>query len=419
MERRKTIKKEITFKGKGLDSGEDITLILYPCDKEGIFFKFDKKLINLKEIQFTSEKRGTCLLVGDNRIYYVEHLLSALNGTGVDDVIIEVKGREIPFFDGSSRFFAEKILEVGLEEKDKVINYYKILKPFTVSFNNSFIKVLPSDNFIITYRFTKEPFKKFSYTYTFSPESYVKEIAPSKTFITYEEAMEAKKRGLFKGGDEKLALIFKDGEILNKESKTFDDEPARHKILDVMGDLYLLSRRFKGEFIFEGTGHRDHIYFLKILEAYSGYGRSFDIEKIRKIMPHDYPFLFVDRILSLEDDRIVALKNVTFNEPFFEGHFPETRVMPGVLIVEAMAQAGGFLLLDKIKEKENKLLLFSGIDDVKFKSPLYPGDTVYFVLKLLRFRGRVCKMEGFAVKEDKIVCSAIMTAAIVDKNEGE
>ncbi len=417
MEKRKSLKRKVIFEGKGLAKGEYSKITLHPSKEKGIKFKVASKIYTLKDIEFTTEMRGISLIFENKRVYYVEHLLSALYGAGVDDVIIEIEGDEIPFFDGSSRVFVEEIERAGIIENEEELKYYEIKRPFKMNFENSSISILPYDKLEITYKFTRKPFDKYEYTFVFSEENYKKEIAPSKTFITYEEAVFLKERGYYRGGDENLALIYKDGEPVNKEIQSFEDEPARHKILDVIGDLSLRGKRFKGRFIFEGTGHKDHLRFLPFLEAYSGYGEEMDIEKIRRVIPHDYPFLFVDKILSLEEERIVGIKNVTYNESFFVGHFPEMKVMPGVLIIEAMAQTGGFLLLNRIKDKTKKIILFTSIEDARFRNPVYPGDTLYFVLNLLRFKGKICKMKGYAVKEDKIVCEAVLTAAIKERED--
>ncbi|MEO0295512.1 MAG: 3-hydroxyacyl-ACP dehydratase FabZ [candidate division WOR-3 bacterium] len=417
MEKRKTIKGEINFKGKGLDKGEICEIILKPNEKKGIFFLVEGKFYPLKELEPSYSKRGTCLIFEKNSVLYVEHLMSAIYGTGIDDVIIEIKGDEIPFFDGSAKIFIEKILEKGLEEKEEELEFYKVKKAFSKSFNGSRISILPGEDFEISYKFTREPYLKYRYDFIFSKESYVKEIAPSKTFITYEEAKALKEKGFFEGGDENLAIIFKDNDIINKSILTFEDEPARHKILDVIGDISLLGKRFKGKFLFEGTGHRDHIEFLPFLEAFSGYGREIDSEEIRKILPHDYPFLLVDKVLSLEEDRIVGIKNVSYNEEFFKGHFPERKIMPGVLIVEAIVQTGGILVFERFKEEhslKNKIPVFTGIENVKFKKAVYPSDTLYMVVELLRFKGKVCKLRGFALKEEGIVCEGTFTAIISD-----
>ncbi len=417
MEKRKTIKREIIFEGKGLDKGEKCKVILKPTYDKGIKFEIEGRTYKLSEIGFIAEKRGTCISADKKRIYYVEHLLSAVYGSGIDDLIIKIEGDEIPFFDGSAKLFAERIFEAGLEEKEEEIKFYEIKRPFKMDFENSSISILPSDKFEVIYSFTKEPFQGIEHKFEFDSESYLKNIAPSKTFITYEEALKLKEKGYFKGGDETLALIYKGKEIINREVLSFEDEPARHKILDILGDLCLTGKRFKGKFIFEGTGHKDHLNFIPFLEAYSGCGTEIDIEQIRKLLPHDYPFLLVDRVISLEEDRVVGIKNVTYNEPFFEGHFPERRIMPGVLIVEAMAQTGGLMLLNKVNDRENTLVFFTSIENAKFRNPVFPGDTLYFVLSLLRFKGRICKMKGYTVKDDKIVCEAVMTASIIPREE--
>ncbi len=417
MEKRKTIKGEISFKGKGLDKGKDCEVILKPNEKIGILFLIGKKFFPLREAGIAHSKRGTSLIFEKESVLYIEHLMSAIYGTGIDDVVIEIKGDEIPFFDGSAKIFVEKILEKGLIEKEKNLEFYKVKKAFSKIFNGSKISILPDEDFEISYRFTREPYLKYKFDFLYSSESYIKEIAPSKTFITYDEAKALKESGFYEGGDENLAIIFKDNRVINESILTFEDEPARHKILDIIGDISLLGKRFKGKFLFEGTGHRDNIEFLPFLEVFSGYGREMDIEEIRKILPHDYPFLLVDKVLSLEEDRIVGIKNVSYNEEFFKGHFPERKIMPGVLIVEAIVQTGGIMVFERFKEEQglkNKIPVFTGIENVKFKKGVYPGDTLYMVVELLRFKGKVCKLRGFALKEEGIVCEGTFTAIISD-----
>lgn len=417
MEKRKTIRGEISFKGIGLDKGKECEAILRPNERKGILFLLGKEFFPLREAGITYSKRGTSLIFEKESVLYIEHLMSAIYGTGIDDLIIEIKGDEIPFFDGSAKIFVEKILEKGLIEKEENLEFYKVKKAFSKIFNGSKISILPSEDFEISYRFTREPYLKYKFDFLYSSENYIKEIAPSKTFITYDEAKVLKESGFFGGGDENLAIIFKDKEIINKSILTFEDEPARHKILDVIGDISLLGKRFKGKFLFEGTGHRDHIEFLPFLEVFSGYGREIDIEEIRKILPHDYPFLLVDKIFSLEEDRVVGIKNVSYNEEFFKGHFPERKIMPGVLIVEAIVQTGGIMVFERFKEEKSlkkKIPVFTGIENVKFKKGVYPGDTLYIVVELLRFKGKVCKLRGFALKEEGIVCEGTFTAVITD-----
>ncbi|MEN3044426.1 MAG: 3-hydroxyacyl-ACP dehydratase FabZ [Candidatus Hydrothermales bacterium] len=415
MEKRKTIKDVIRFIGKGLYKGNQAEVILKPYDKSGIVFLVDGKFFPLSEVQVVYNKRGTSIVFEDKTLMYVEHLMSALYGTGIDDCIIEVKSEEVPFYDSSAKFFVEKIMETGVDEKEDPLKFYFIKKSYSKNFGGPRISILPDDNLEIGYRFTRTPYKKYSFNFIYDAESYLKEIAPAKTFITYEEAKELKEKGYFKGADETLALIFKDGEIINKDLITFENEPARHKILDIIGDLYLTGKRFKGKFIFEGTGHKETLDFIPFLEAFSGYGNELDSEEIRKILPHDYPFLLVDKILSVESDRIVGIKNVSYNENFFRGHFPEIKIMPGVLIVEALVQTGGIMIFEKFKEKydlKNKLPIFTGIDNLRFKNKVHPGDTLYMVVNLLRFKGKVCKIKGFALKEEGIVCEGTFTALI-------
>ncbi|MEO0232476.1 MAG: 3-hydroxyacyl-ACP dehydratase FabZ [candidate division WOR-3 bacterium] len=406
-----TLKNEIIFKGIGLHKGKENKVILRPKREIGrrIFLIEKGKEIEIPFSLQNVETSYRCIAFkkDDKIVFTLEHLLSALHGfyNIYCDIIIE--GDEIPCFDTSAHEFVSEIKKVGVEELGE-IEPFKLKNPVSLSFEeNKEIIFIPSDIFKVTYIFKKEKGLEGFLSIDITPENYEKELSKAKTFIFYEEIEEVRKRGLGKGGDEKNVLVFKDGEWINKEILTYPDEFLRHKILDLIGDFSLLNYPLSFHIVAIGTGHRHHVEAIKKLKKYL-VKDEIEIKEILKLLPHKYPFLLVDRVLSVEENRIVGIKNVTFNENFFQGHFPENPIMPGVLIVEALAQTGGILISKKIKEK--KLFYFAGINNVKFRKPVLPGDTLIMEVEIIRWGGKVCKMYGKAYVNDEIVAEGELTA---------
>ncbi|HOK23731.1 MAG TPA: UDP-3-O-acyl-N-acetylglucosamine deacetylase [Candidatus Hydrothermia bacterium] len=415
----RTLKGEIEFRGKGLHTGEESTIIIKPAEEGSgiVFHKLPEDVvIPAHYSNVTSINRGVNLGKSGTTVMTVEHLLSALWGLGVDNARIIIKGTEIPALNGSSFEFCKGINDTGVIEQGNLRDYIEIQKPVEITNNEYTIIALPGSEFEISYAIHYNGYPLLSYQYAYfkmDPEVYFSQISRARTYLMEDEVEGILKSGLGKGGDLDKVVVVKRQEILAKGGLFYPDEPVRHKILDFIGDAALLGKRIRGKIILEKAGHKAHLELVKELDKLSG-TTSFSIYDILNIMPHRYPFLLVDRIEFLSDKKVVGVKNVTINEPFFQGHFPQFPVMPGVLIIEAIAQVGGFLLLNHAQNKENPLLLFAGIDNARFRKPVKPGDTLTIEVDLLRFGGKVAKMKGIAQCEGEVVAEAELMAQIVE-----
>lgn len=458
----KTIKKVCSISGVGLHTGIESTLTFKPAgENKGIrFVRMD--LDNCPEILADIDhvldiSRGTTIGQNNNRIHTVEHVLAAVVGLQIDNILIELSCKEPPVMDGSAKPFVDELLNAGIEEQSA--HRDELIIDRTITFSEPErgvdIHVLPSDRFRITFMtdYRVEALGT-QYTAMYSlEEDFVRDYSPARTFCFFSEIMALNNAGLIKGGSTGNALVFLDREvrddeidiirdlfnikskvslgkngILNGEKLRFTNEPVRHKVLDLIGDLALLGMPIRGHVIAARSGHAANVELVKKIKSiYSKkmaakrlqqqtQKSKFDIQAILQIMPHRYPFLLIDRILDVEPGKVVhAIKNVTITEPFYQGHFPGQPIMPGVLILEAMAQAGGFLILNSIKNPETKLIYFSAVDKARFKKPVIPGDQMYFEVSLLRFRLGTCKIEGKAFVDDKLVATAQIMATVVDR----
>ena len=459
----RSIKKPVSYSGIGLHTGNRTTITFKPAspDHSIVFVRTD--LPNSPEIpadidHVVDVTRGTTLGKGETKVYTVEHVLAALAGLELDNLRVELDSSEPPVGDGSALPFVEAILKAGIEDQDSPKNYLEIETPLFYSEKDKGIDlvVVPSDDLRITFMVDyRNPALGTQYTSLVSLEKeFVEEFAPARTFCFFHELEDLKREGLAKGGSLHNALVICDEDncdakieklkemygineevfvgksgILNDVPLRFPNEPCRHKALDLLGDLYLLGVPLKGHVLAARSGHAANVALVKMLrEQYekkqitTRYQKKatgdflLDINAILKIMPHRYPFLLVDRVLDIQPrKRVVAIKNVTMNEPFFSGHFPGHPIMPGVLIVEAMAQAGGILLLNTVDDPENKLVYFMGIDGVRFRKPVLPGDQIRFELDMIQFRRGTCKMQGKAFVEGDLVTEATLMATIVDR----
>jgi UDP-3-O-[3-hydroxymyristoyl] N-acetylglucosamine deacetylase/3-hydroxyacyl-[acyl-carrier-protein] dehydratase len=402
--------------------------------------------------------RGTTIGKGDIRVHTVEHVLAALAGLGIDNCVVALDNVEPPVIDGSAKPFVDALLQAGIEEQDSPKEYLEISKTLIYHDEDNGIDlvIVPSDEFRITYMVDyRNPALGTQYTSMYSlEEEFVTEFAAARTFAFLSEVEQLKEQGLIKGASLDSGLLIVDREIENEEldrlkklfeaegtmqvgtSGIFDDrplrfynEPVRHKVVDLIGDFALLGLPIKGHVMAARAGHGAHIEMVrKMRKIYQQrqltkkYQRSsttsyvFDINAIQRILPHRYPFLLVDRILELTPgERVTGIKNVTMNEPFFQGHFPGHPIMPGVLIIEAMGQCGGVLLLNESSEPEKQVVYFTGLDNVKFRRPVIPGDILYFQVDMIYLRRGICKMRGAAYVGDELAASAEMQAIVRDK----
>ncbi len=404
--------------------------------------------------------RGTTIAIGEARVHTVEHVLAALVGMQVDNCLIELDANEPPIGDGSAKPYVDLLLKAGFERQDAPKDYLIIDQP--VEYRNEEkgvdIVALPTDDYRITVMVDyHNPALGSQHSGLFNLEKeFVTDFAPCRTFCFLHEVEMLHSQGLIKGGNLDNAIVIVDRElgdgeikriseklgikdsvilgtsgVLNNRPLHFKNEPARHKLLDMMGDLALIGVPFKAQILAARPGHASNIEFAKIIRKLYQQkklvkkfqyerkeGVVFDINAIKKILPHRYPFLLIDKIVDFTiDERIVGVKNVTVNEPFFEGHFPGQPVMPGVLVIEAMAQCGGILLLNGVENPGDKLVFFMAINNAKFRKPVTPGDQLVFELTMTSRKSRICQMAGRAYVDGNLVAEADMMASIVDRQE--
>ncbi|MDI6740489.1 MAG: bifunctional UDP-3-O-[3-hydroxymyristoyl] N-acetylglucosamine deacetylase/3-hydroxyacyl-ACP dehydratase [Candidatus Edwardsbacteria bacterium] len=428
-----TILNEAALSGVGVHTGNQTTMTFKPAPRDtGIrFIRTD--LPGAPEVpaligNVVETARGTTIGVSADgqmvKVHTVEHVLASVAALEIDNVRIELDNNEPPIGDGSALPFFAKLKEAGLVELDAPRKYFDL--PQVVSVADGSIHLVANPNDCLRISFTIDfdhPALKSQYaSFEISRETFEKELAASRTFCLARDVEHLRAQGLIKGGSLDSAVVIGEQGIENKEPLRFPDEFVRHKILDLLGDLTLLGMPLRAHVISIKSGHRSNVKLVQaIKKAYDDIARQkqgpvFDINAIAQIMPHRYPFLLVDRILELEEGkRVVGIKNVTMNEPFFQGHFPERPVFPGVLIIEALAQTGGFMILHSVENFNQKLLFFAAIDKVRFRKPVVPGDQLRFELTMGSFKRGFCKMDGKALVDGQVVCEAELTAAMVSR----
>ncbi|UCF78151.1 MAG: bifunctional UDP-3-O-[3-hydroxymyristoyl] N-acetylglucosamine deacetylase/3-hydroxyacyl-ACP dehydratase [Candidatus Eiseniibacteriota bacterium] len=438
LKHQRTIEREVSYEGTGLHTGRKCVATFKPAPVDhGIrFVRIDlpgrpEVLVSAKNAKYEdSAGRRTILADGSTEVHTVEHILATLAGLGIDNVIIELDSLEAAeAADGSAAPFVELLRGAGLVKQSAPKKYFKVTKPVFLQDDDVELLAVPYNGLKISFTIEYEnPWVGTQHaSFELDDEVFADEIAPARTFVLFKDVDELRARGLIKGGSPENAVVVQDDGIMDDEPLRFANEFVRHKILDFLGDLFLLGRPLMGHFIAVRSGHESNVKFVKKLneqikpDGFLGLpsrgGRGhLGIDAIQQIMPHRYPVLLVDRILELEDrKRVVGIKNVTINEPFFQGHFPGHPIMPAVLIIEAMAQVGGVLLLSTVDDPREKLVYFMGIDNAKFRKPVLPGDQLRFELELVRLRHKICKMKGKAFVDGELVAEADLLSTIVDR----
>lgn len=432
-ERQKTVSREVSFDGPGLFSGQTATLTIAPAAvDEGITFVREEngKTAHIPALvsNVLKRPRRTCLKNGTLFVETIEHCMAALSGMGIDNAVVKVSGGtagEVPMGDGSSQTFVQAIQDAGVIEQDAPLDPLIIKKPIQVSEKDATIAALPgpTDKLEIIYDFeAPAPVGRQVYAFHLGEDDFVHALAPARTFVFEHEVQELQSRGFGQHLSPKdLLVIAPNGPLEN--AFRFADECVRHKVLDLVGDLYLLGRPIRGRIVAHKSGHAlNHQLVRRLLQVQETASResmvhreaALDIRRIQRILPHRYPMLLVDRVLEIQgDQKAIGIKNVTFNDIFFQGHYPGTPIMPGVLIVEAMAQLGGLLLSQKL-EHTGKLAVLLSMDRVKMRNPVVPGDQLILEAQTVRVKSRTGHVRCKAFVQDKLACEADIKFMLVD-----
>ncbi len=455
-----TIKKSVSVSGTGLHTGNETTVTFKPAEPNyGIKFKRvdlpEQPVIPANIDHVVDITRGTTIGLNGHKIHTVEHVLAALAGLQIDNALVEINSNEPPVHDGSALTYLNILKDAEPIDQGISREFVELESPFHYEKGDIAVGIFPANDLRITFMIDyAHPSLGAQHTTMFDISEFEKEFASARTFCFLSEIKELREKGLIRGGNLDCAVVVVDKEVDEKEigylSNLFDlkqkmvigntgfvnnvnlrykNELCRHKALDMLGDLSLLGAPLKAHVLAARSGHAVNVEITRILkkkhldlkkkreeERLRVIPPEIDVNKILKTLPHRYPFLLVDRVIELiPRKKIIALKNVTINEPYFQGHFPGFPIMPGVLQIEALAQAGGILAMYELAEKDNKLIFFMGIEKAKFRKPVLPGDQLMLHCEIVRVKGRVCHINGVAKVNDQIVSEAELLAAIVDK----
>ncbi|MEG1748424.1 MAG: bifunctional UDP-3-O-[3-hydroxymyristoyl] N-acetylglucosamine deacetylase/3-hydroxyacyl-ACP dehydratase [Tannerellaceae bacterium] len=461
MQKQKTLAACFSLQGKGLHTGLDIQISFQPApENHGYKIKRidleGQPVIDALAENVGNTQRGTVISKGGVQISTIEHAMAALYAYEIDNCLIEVNAPEFPILDGSSRFYSEEIQKAGIVEQNAPKDYYIVKHKIEVKDEEtgSSLVILPDEKFSVNVLISfNSPVLSNQFATLDNLEQFHTELAASRTFVFVREVEMLLKNNLIKGGDLDNAIVIYDEKIpqesldnladelgiphkdvldlgyINNKPLVFDNEPARHKLIDVIGDLALIGKPIRGRVIATRPGHkinnqlarmiRKDIKLNEVQAPVYDPNRApvMDINRIKELLPHRYPFLLVDKIIEIGGEYIIGVKNVTANEPFFQGHFPQEPVMPGVLLVEAMAQTGGLLVLNSVSEPESYSTYFLKIDGVKFRQMVVPGDTLIFRLEMLTpIRRGIATMKGYVFVGEKLMCEAEFMA-LISKNK--
>jgi UDP-3-O-[3-hydroxymyristoyl] N-acetylglucosamine deacetylase/3-hydroxyacyl-[acyl-carrier-protein] dehydratase len=426
---RRSISRKTSVRGTGLHTGATTEATFLPAVAgRGIVFR-RTDLAGTPEVparltEVEAVERRTAIGRGEATIHTVEHLLAAVAAHEIDDLTIELTGPEPPILDGSVLPYFEALAQAGPADVGGEPVVLSVQAPFTVTEGDATYVVAPAKAFrlTVTIEWPHPLIGRQTASYDL-PAAFAAELAPARTFGFTNEVAQLQAKGLIKGASAANAIVLDERGIANGGTLRWPDEFVRHKAADIVGDLALTGARIRAHVVATRPSHGGNIALARALaragkRTGGGGEQAMDISRIMNYLPHRYPFLLVDRILEVEGNkRIVGIKNVTINEPFFQGHFPGHPIMPGVLIIEAMAQVGGMLLMSHFEGQsfENKVVYFMSLDNVKFRRPVVPGDQIRFELDLVQFRGKTCKMKGAGYVDGQVVAEADMMAMVVDR----
>lgn len=458
MLKQNTLAKSFFLHGKGLHTGLNIRIAFYPApDNHGYKIKRvdldNQPIVEALAENVVNTQRGTVIAKNNVQVGTIEHAMAALYAAGIDNCLIEVDAPEFPILDGSSRFYVEEIQKAGIAEQNAPKDFYIVKRKIEVKDDEtgSALIILPDDKFSINVLISFDsPVLSNQFATMNDMSEFPTQIAASRTFVFVREVEMLLNNSLIKGGDLDNAIVIYDREMpqetlkklagelnipykdihslgyINNEPLVFDNEPARHKLIDVIGDIALIGKPIRGRIIATRPGHKINNQLartirkeIKLNEIQSpiydpNAAPVMDVNRIKELLPHRYPFLLVDKIIEIGGNNIVGVKNVSVNEPFFQGHFPQEPVMPGVLLVEAMAQTAGLLVLNSVDEPERYSTYFMKMDQVKFRQKVVPGDTLILRLEMITpIRRHIATMKGYVFVGEKLVCEAEFMAQII------
>ena len=444
-----TIKSPVEFSGIGLHSGNKVNMTFMPAPPNtGIRFRRvdldGKPEIEARVENVSDTNRSTTLIKGNVKVHTVEHVLATFAGYGIDNAVVELDANEPPIADGSSREYCKMIQQSGIVAQNEGREPYTITEPIELRMGETVMTMFPNDGFKLTCTSADKGgrFTQF-YSCEVTPKTWEKELAHARTFCFFEEIEFLFKNGLIKGGSLENAVVIRDDAVLTTEPLRYPEEFVRHKMLDIVGDLSLVGRSLNGHLIAARPSHAANCEFAKLIQAQirkqaaavqtftppagatdDGTGKNLseevgcvmNVEQIMKLLPHRYPFLMVDRVAKIDGSRIVGVKCVTMNEPYFQGHFPGHPIMPGVMQLEAIAQVAGILMIKKA-EHAGMIAYFMSAENVKWRKPVVPGDTLVIDVELTKARGKIGKAKGICKVRGDVVSEADVTFMLADQNQ--